>query len=180
MLCAPASAPARRPCSRAPGARGHRQLRPCLLTAYASRRAWRPPPSRLAGTPPSPLRLGGAVAMSDGGPLPFRHVAVLRRHLVRRRRAQHQPTLPSGLTEVEQLSLALASQFALDIFTSIQQDFFSADQASMLSDARLEQLFLFQAAVFSAGGRARALVCSAPVPPWHVCTRRDQREPLAE
>ena len=138
-------------------AAAHRLLLPCLrspetlpaplapphcphLTARLLARL-RPLPSRLVGTPPTPLRLGGAVAISDDGAhasLKFSAASpcgccddsssdddehnTSNSLLLLCAYALIAPVLLSGLSEANELGFALGCRFALDVFT-IQQDY---------------------------------------------------------
>ena len=48
------------------------------------------------------------------------------------------PALPSGPTELDELSVALTSRFALDIFAIMQQDYPPADQESSVCSGSLD------------------------------------------
>ena len=50
------------------------------------------------------------------------------------------PVLPSGMSEADELLVALTCRFAVDVFTVIQQDYPAAAQDATLSDLELEEL----------------------------------------
>ena len=85
-------------------------------------------------------------------------------------------------TEVDELSVALASWFALEIFTSMQKDYPPADQASMLSDVELEQLGMVDLCELASWSLQHRWTCTcadilSPLTPWHVRSgQQDKRE----
>ena len=191
-FASPASAPARRPllpCSRS-------QRMPPTLSAspHCPRLAARlpvcprPPPNRLVRTPLTPLRRRRMRKQAKRStwreiwPEAHGRFAMWRCcddassdddvHNTSNPQSAHglvAPALPSGLTELDELSFALASRLALDVFTSIHQDCPPADQESVQSldllslDAPRELV----APGAGTGGRAQATARSVPAVPPH-------------